>query len=321
MHRALIALVLAACTIWSVFWFMGHRTVHRTISALIQDMQDSGLEVEYADLRVRGYPNRFDTTIDEIEIVDPSSGNGWKSPFFQLLMLSYSTGHLIAVWPDLQEVVVDGVGYRVASEELKASIRVSDSRTRLEQLIVNADQLSVSELPLRASDVQFSLRSTGTSGKSYEIALTSAVNNADSDLEGVVGLSGGDLSIKASAMLELGQAPGTRFCEGDGRHLLAIKLDDTELVLPAGRIRAASDLRFALDGLPNGEIVLEFAQDESNASPEAFGGQDIEFESVFLSLLSALAKEKSTVRLNVEKGEIAMYGVPFFSMAPLAFCR
>ena len=82
MHRALIALVLAACTIWSVFWFMGHRTVHSTISALIQDMRDSGLEVEYSDLRVRGYPNRFDTTIDEIEIVDPSSGNGWKSPFF-----------------------------------------------------------------------------------------------------------------------------------------------------------------------------------------------------------------------------------------------
>ena len=284
-------------------------------------MRDSGLEVEYSDLRVRGYPNRFDTSIDEIEIVDPSSGNGWKSPFFQLLMLSYKTGHLIAVWPDMQEIMLDGVGYRVASEELKASIRVSDSRTRLEQLIVAANQLSVSELPLRASDIQFSLRSTGTSGKSYEIALTAAVNNADPGSRDVAWDSGEDMSIKASAMVELGQAPGTRFCEGDGRHLLAIQLDDTELVLPAGRIRAASDLRFALDGLPDGEIVLEFTEDESNSGPEAFGGQDTQFESVFLSLLSALAKERSTVRLTVEKGEFAMNDVPFFSMAPLAFCR
>ena len=97
--RALIGVVVVLVTLWSGYWFVGSRGVEAGLAAWIDARRAEGWVAEYSDISTIGYPNRFDTTISDLALADPATGLAWNMPFFQILTLSYTPNHIIAVFP------------------------------------------------------------------------------------------------------------------------------------------------------------------------------------------------------------------------------
>ncbi|MEI4262104.1 DUF2125 domain-containing protein [Roseovarius sp. D0-M9] len=125
--RILLAICLALAAAWAGYWFIGSGAVKSGIAAWFDARRAEGWVAEYSDLTVQGFPSRFDTTLTEPRLSDPSSGLGWQAPFLQLLTLSYTPNHVIAVWPNTQDVSGPQGTYTLTSSDMRASLIVAAS--------------------------------------------------------------------------------------------------------------------------------------------------------------------------------------------------
>ncbi|MCR9087013.1 MAG: DUF2125 domain-containing protein [Rhodobacteraceae bacterium] len=171
--RILLAVILLSALGWSGYWYFGAQAVERGLSTWLDQRADEGWIAEYASLDTAGFPNRFDTTITELELADPETGVAWSAPFFQILQLSYKPHHVIAVWPDAQLVSTPNQNIEVASEVFRGSIEfvpgpaLALSETTVElgalTLVSSADWTGALETG------QLSLRTTPAAVNSYDV--------------------------------------------------------------------------------------------------------------------------------------------------------
>ena len=129
MIRALLAAVLVAALGWSAYWWVGARALDRSVEAWLADRRAEGWVADASDTKVRGFPNRFDLTLTDLELADPETGLAWSAPFFQILALSYRPTHLIAVWPPEHTVATPFERVAISAADLRASLRVQDTAT------------------------------------------------------------------------------------------------------------------------------------------------------------------------------------------------
>lgn len=121
MKRMLI-LVLVGTVFWSGYWVVGRSGVHGAFETWFDARRGDGWAADYSELSVRGFPNRFDTTLTNPAIADPKSGLAWSAPFLQIFALSYKPNHIIAVWPNTQTWSTPHTSYGVKSANMRASI-------------------------------------------------------------------------------------------------------------------------------------------------------------------------------------------------------
>lgn len=142
--RILLALVAALAAAWCGYWFIGASAVRSGVTAWFEAREADGWEARYSDLDVQGFPSRFDTTISDIALADPASGLGWRAPFFQVLTLSYTPNHVIALWPHEQRIVTPLRAYTLTSTDMRASLHVAASTAlELERAILTAEGLAL----------------------------------------------------------------------------------------------------------------------------------------------------------------------------------
>ncbi len=120
--RALLSIIILASLGWSGYWFVGAGATKFGFKTWFDARRAEGWVADYADLAVRGFPNRFDASFTKVALADPGTGLAWEAPFFQLLALSYKPNHLIAVWPQQQLVATPLEKYRVTSDDMRASM-------------------------------------------------------------------------------------------------------------------------------------------------------------------------------------------------------
>lgn len=144
MKRLLIAILVAA-GLWSAYWAVGSQGVKSGFSSWFEARRAEGWAAEYADLTVRGFPNRFDTTFTDLALADPETGWSWQAPFFQIFALSYRPNHVIAIWPDQHLVATPTDKYDIGSARMQASL-VTDpnSNLALDRANLIADTLQIS---------------------------------------------------------------------------------------------------------------------------------------------------------------------------------
>lgn len=175
MLKRLTFLVIAAALAWSAWWVWGAAQLRGNFADWFAERRDDGWQAEYADMSIRGFPNRHDTTWSDLQIVDPDSGLGWQAPFFQLFLLSYNRNHAIAVWPETQSILMPEGRYEVTSDSLQASLITESADHLLLRSNLAADVVNVTDpggettalAALRASVA----RTEGTVD-SYDIALS-----------------------------------------------------------------------------------------------------------------------------------------------------
>ncbi len=107
---------------WGGYWFIGSGAQKTAIEAWLQDRAQAGWVANYSNVTVQGFPNRFDSTVTDLELADPRYGWAWSAPQFQTLQLSYRPNHIIAVWPAAQTIGTPTGSVAVTSGDMRASV-------------------------------------------------------------------------------------------------------------------------------------------------------------------------------------------------------
>lgn len=142
--RFLLWLIVIVSVLWGGYWVVGSHLVEKKSIAAIEQANQSGYEINYSSLNTSGFPNRFDTTIEDIDLRTPSNIQ-WIAPFFQVFALSYKPYHLIAVWPHEQSISFGDRRLGLVSTDLRASLVVEANAT----FALNRFQLSGAGLALQ----------------------------------------------------------------------------------------------------------------------------------------------------------------------------
>ncbi len=179
--RYLFLLVLAAIG-WGIYWYVGAQATERGLSAWLEARRGEGWTAEAATLATNGFPNRFDTTFEELDLADPDTGVGWSAPWFQILSLSYKPTHVIAVWPEQQELRLPDETLAVAATRMIGSLELGATPTLpLQQIVVEGTEAALASSQGWTADVaaaQVALRERADAGAApasdptYDIAVT-----------------------------------------------------------------------------------------------------------------------------------------------------
>lgn len=173
--RKLLVITALLVALWGGYWFVGASAMERALAAWIGDRQSDGWVAEYATLDTRGFPNRFDTTLTELELADPRTGVAWSAPWFQILSLSYKPHHVIAAWPDKQVLATPYERIEMTSADMRGSIVLEPQPSLpLDRSSIVAERVELaSTLGWTASMEQAHLatRRTPTVANSYDFSL------------------------------------------------------------------------------------------------------------------------------------------------------
>ena len=120
--RLLTIAVLVVSGLWFGYWVVGSRGLDAGVTGWLDGLKADGAAVEWSDVAVQGFPNRFDLTISDPAIGDPSLLQ-WRADFFQMLTRSYAPYHLIAVWPDSQTLTSPFATLTLTNAKARASVR------------------------------------------------------------------------------------------------------------------------------------------------------------------------------------------------------
>lgn len=122
--RVMLAVVLGLALLWGGYWFVGSATLERSAEAWFAGQAAQGRIATRDSLGVRGFPNRFDLTVEGVHLADLASGLGWQAPFIQIFSLTYKPWHVIAALPHEQQFQTPQQDITLTSKKLQASLIV-----------------------------------------------------------------------------------------------------------------------------------------------------------------------------------------------------
>ena len=120
--RLLMVGIVAAVTLWGGYWYFGSSAVERGLANWFEARQAEGWQADYGAIETAGFPNRFDTTISDLNLADPDTGVAWTMPFFQILTLSYTPNHIVVVFPDEQFIANPVERLTLLSDTMRGSV-------------------------------------------------------------------------------------------------------------------------------------------------------------------------------------------------------
>ncbi|MBV1868776.1 MAG: DUF2125 domain-containing protein [Marinosulfonomonas sp.] len=263
--RWLLGVILTVATLWSGYWFIASNAVEMGLSGWLDTRQSDGWVAEYSDVATRGFPNRLDTTITNIELADPGTGVAWKAPFFKIFALSYKPNHIIAIWPHAQTLASPYEKISVTSEDMRGSV-VFTPGTSLELDRSNFDLQAVqlrSDLGWSAAVEKGKFFTRQTVGKTdthdiwFEATnLTPSANVKNTlDPASLLPVEFETLRIDSTVAFT---APWDRFAlEKNRPQISALHLKDLQATWGNLDLRAAGKLNVNSAGIPTGKITIK----------------------------------------------------------------
>jgi hypothetical protein len=259
--RKIVAIVTVLAFLWGGWWFVGSTAVNRGVAAWAGAMRDRGWTVDYSALKTRGFPSRFDTTIDDILLRDPGSGLGWSAPFAQILALSYTPHHVIVVLPRAQTVTTPAGDVDVSSDDFRASFVFEPSLSpTLDRMSVVATGLVLKAggAALRAEEARVATRVAPVVANTHEVGvallglrLPEALRQAV-DPDGT--LPAGPERLGLDAMLTFDAPLDRAAVQGRRPQLTSVALVDSQVSWGSMGATAAGTLVVDGAGRPEGRI-------------------------------------------------------------------
>lgn len=141
----LIVWILIGAGVWMGLWAVGSVFYERKLADWIEARRAEGWVADVANLEVRGFPNRFDTTLSEVRMADPATGVAWSAPFVQFLSLAYKPHQVIAVLPEKHRFSTPWQTMSIGHQQARGSLFLEARPTLpLERAVAVIDDLSVS---------------------------------------------------------------------------------------------------------------------------------------------------------------------------------
>lgn len=262
--RALIWVVVVLGALYSGYWFVGAKAARGAVETQIAAMQGAGLIAETAGVSLRGFPSRFDLTLDAPRFGDPQSGIVWQAPFAQVFSLSYKPWHLIAALPEEQSLTLPGgevLTLRAARVQASLVMRPGPSLPldRM-NLAIDAPDLSGTGGALAAAEnLRFATRSEAMEPDAHEVALLLTGVRPDPALMAVLAPAGLPAVIDRLALAGVAgfDGPIRPAAPEDMPRLTRLTLEGTEIRWGDLRASAAGTLQPDATGLAEGVLTLE----------------------------------------------------------------
>ena len=319
--RALVIVVAVLAALWSGWWAIGSRGVAAGLRAGAEEARADGWTLAWDDLAVRGFPNRFDTTVTAPRVAPPDGAWAWTAPFVQVFALSYRPNHVIAVAPPTQKLDLGGDTVEIASEDLRASLVVAPGPAlALREARLTGEGLSLAGFgeAVAVGGLRVAMRATGEADD-YEIALGLANvtppgalrARVSADLPAEIGA----VELDAVAALD---APVDRHMAGPPG-VAALELRRAELRWGAVRITAAGTLRPDAAGRAEGEIAVTLADPEAllDAVAPSVPPERLAFARSFLAgFPPGPDGEGAVLTLRVSQGVMAFGPFPLVALPP-----
>lgn len=305
--RKLLVLLLILCALWSGYWFAGSSAVRQGAESFFANAAAEGLIAEKTALTVQGFPNRFDLTVEGVNIADPASGIGWQAPFAQVFAMTWKPWHIIAAFPPEQVLALPDQSLTLTSTDLKASLRARPSTDLpLAAVILEGGALAVaSDLGWTFSlgDFTLGLRATPDLGPaSYEFGFDLAPLTPDPGFAGAVkavtipDLPPSDLpdtveALGGSILLTL-SAPLDRHTGDTNPALTKVEVKSLGLTWGALQVAATGLIEADENGYGAGKITVEITNwDRLPAILVAMGAIKPDFAPTVVKGMQALAAQ------------------------------
>ena len=260
--RRLIVLIVAAAALWGGYWVVASRGLEAGLRNWLATPQ-VGWAAEYADMNVRGFPNRLDTVIDN-PVVTTDTGITWRAPFFQAMALSYKPNHVILVWPNQQTIETPFGTASVTTGDMRGSI-VFGANTDLTLdhsnfVIEGLRAAMASGGELTAKNALFATRLAPVRTNVHEIGLDASEITPPADMLAQLGLGRAAPAVIEQVKLDaaLGfDRPLDRFAlEGTPAQINRIELKHARVQWGDMALRAHGDLDVDSAGTLDGSITL-----------------------------------------------------------------
>ncbi|MGR3342418.1 MAG: DUF2125 domain-containing protein [Paracoccaceae bacterium] len=263
--RILIIVVIAACVLWGGYWFVGSRAVQSGLTTWLSGQPGNGWIAEYSSLKTRGFPNRFDTTITDLELVDQRSGAAWRAPNLKILALSYRPNHIIAIWPDQQSITLPGEQIFVTSEHMVASIAFEPGTSltldRSSFVLDNLAFVSSRNWAAKIATARLATRQTDGAQFAHDIAIEAsgvqppAVLLAQLDPAGVQPAVFD--TLKFDVTIGFDAQWDRNSLQQEQPQVIALELKIMQAIWGELDLLAAGELAFDTRGVPSGRIAIK----------------------------------------------------------------
>ena len=310
--RILFTVILMVAFSWSAYWWIGAHGVEQATRNWLDQRAEAGWIANYETVETKGFPNRFDTTVTEIELAFAGSDASWQAPFLQLFRFSYQPNHIITVWPKTQTVNTPAQTITVTSESAQASFVFKPS-TELE---LDRSALEITTLTLRSSNGWQAEIAKGILATRTSRRVAGAIDMAFDAQEIVATFAGLDpahhpiqlMSFDASVTFD---APLTRGAiDGPRPQIDLLRLEAMQVNWGQLELVAAGDLTFDSLGRASGSITVKVRNwEELFHLAVARGWVSGSTELAVRSVLTGLADSESSfdVDLSLSQGTI-FYG-------------
>ncbi|NDU99915.1 DUF2125 domain-containing protein [Pseudoroseicyclus tamaricis] len=339
--RVLTGLVLVLALLWSGYWVVGRTGVVRGAEALQTEMAQEGVTVAWEELRVRGFPSRFDTILDAPRFEDPEAGIAWGAPFLQVMALSYRPNEVIAAFAPEQRVETPAGEVLITSEGMRASAGVRAALdVPLDHATLEAAWLELAAGPglggwqARAEDLLFAFREgagaeelPGAPPAAYDVYLRAAPVTLPAALSARVDPEGRlpDQIASLTADLTLGLSGPIAARASAEPELEAVQIRAAEVVWGDMALAADGAVTIREDGRPEGRLELTVSNWPLALDLAADAGLVEErLLSTWRAAARALAQgdeSELTVPLVFTDGRMSIGPLPAFAPAPVLVRR
>ena len=324
--RVIAGIIILALLGWCAWWFVGSNAQKDAWNLWFDDRQTAGWVAERSDVSVRGFPNRFDTTISDFQLADTRSGWAWSAPFFQLLMLSYKPNHVIAVWPDTQRISGPTETFVVNSQRMRGSVVFvpnTDLTLDKTQIEIEAMQIEGGDWSAEIDAANFATRRMlpgDAPDFAHQIGLEANRLLLSDSLKDRVDPSGILPNVVDRAHVDMTaafDAPWDRHSiEGDKPKLTALSVKNVEFVWGKLSLRLSGALDVDEEGFPAGELNVQARNWQEMLNLAVATGvistKMADTAQAGLQLLSALGGDGSTlnVPLNLKNRSVFLGPIP-----------
>lgn len=119
--RRLLKITIVLALLYAGYWAVGSAVVQTGLKRALDQAQNDG-QLSYTALDLRGFPSRFDVTIDDVVLNAPDGRTSWSAPFIQIFALSYRPNRIIAVWPNEQTLRLPSQSVDARTSDMRASV-------------------------------------------------------------------------------------------------------------------------------------------------------------------------------------------------------
>ena len=140
----LIVIILVLALSWMIWWAVGATVHERGLRAWLEGSQRSEVQISASEIHVAGFPNRFDTTLTDVEVSSSQTDSNWSLPFIQFLSLAYRPTEVIVALPSNHTLTLNGETYVIRHNQARASVYLEPTTSLpLERATAIVDRLEI----------------------------------------------------------------------------------------------------------------------------------------------------------------------------------